>query len=243
MFQTMTIPEANNHECRYAIYFAATAGSLLDTLGNSWLGRNAESDEAVDPDLPSEMPHDEWVAVITSPRRYGFHATLKPPFRFTERATFSDLQGALEDFASRHKAFTAPALQLRRLGHFLALTLSQPSEEFTRLAAASVADFDCFRAPATAQELERHLHGSLSSREREHIMRWGYPYVFDTWQFHMTLTGSLPAPSLPPLEQYLAQRFAPVTGQPWLVDSVCVFYEPYPHAPFQLVSRAALSSS
>jgi putative phosphonate metabolism protein len=241
--EPMTIAEADKNASRYGIYFSPSQGSLLEILGCRWLGRVAESGESGDQFLHDTMKHEEWRRVTESPRRYGFHATLKPPFRLSESATFVDLQRALQDFASRHKSFMAPALRVNRLGHFLALTLSEPSQPFTRLASASVAEFERFRAPATAQELARRLHGSLSSREREHVLRWGYPYVFDTWQFHMTLTGALPPSSLSVLERYLAQRFAPVTQESWLVDSVCIFHEPYPEAAFQLVSRASLGSS
>lgn len=237
------MPESNENTSRYAIYFAPTAGSPLYSFGSRWLGRDATTGEWLDPELPADLAREEWLRVTDSPRRYGFHATLKPPFRLAENTTFAGLQAALRDFAGRHESFAAPPLGVARLGKFLALTLSEPSAEFASLAADSVEEFDRFRAPASEQELAERLSGSLSSRLREHVLRWGYPYVFDTWKFHMSLTCALPEPSLPPLEWYLRHRFAPVCEQPLLVDSVCIFHEPYPAAAFRLVERAHLRSS
>ena len=105
-----------------------------------------------------------------------------------------------------------------------------------------MSEFDRFRAPATAEELTQRLHEKLSLREREHVLRWGYPYAFDTWKFHMSLTGSLPAHDLPPLEQHLRERFCAVSRQLLLVDSLCIFHEPHPGASFRIVERATLRS-
>ena len=237
------MPELNGNMSRYGIYFSPRPDAPLHSLGSRWLGRDAATGESLDPHLPDDIGHDEWLRVTESPRRYGFHATLKPPFRLAEDSTFEDLQAAVRDFASRHASFAAPPLGVATLGHFLALTLSEPSPMFASLAADSVGEFDRFRAPASEQELAQRLRGSLSSREREHVLQWGYPYVFDTWKFHISLTCGLPQPSLPPLERYLRHRFAPVLEQPLLVDSVCIFHEPYPGAPFRLVERAHLRSS
>ena len=33
----------------------------------------------------------------------------------------------------------------------------------------------------------------LTARQDAMLVRWGYPYVFDTWFFHMTLTRRLSA--------------------------------------------------
>lgn len=237
------MPELNGNTSRYSIYFAPSPGAPLHSLGSRWLGRDAATGESLDPDLPGDIARDEWQRVTESPRRYGFHATLKPPFRLAENTTFAGLKAAVRDFAGRHKGFAAPALGVAKLGNFLALTLSEPSAEFASFAADSVEEFDRFRAPASEEELAQRLGSSLSSRLREHVLRWGYPYVFDTWKFHMSLTCALPEPSLRPLESYLRHRFAPVCERPLLVDSVCIFHEPHPGAFFRLVERARLRSS
>ena len=60
---------------RHAIYFAPMPGTLFHTLGSRWLGRDAFTGETL------EQPDLAGIGVVTGdPRRYGFHATLKPPF-------------------------------------------------------------------------------------------------------------------------------------------------------------------
>ncbi len=235
--------QLNGSAARYGIYFSPGPATPLHRLGSQWLGRDAVTGQALDPQLPAELPHENWLRATESPRRYGFHATLKPPFRLAEGASFEDLQTALHEFAAQHEAFQAPMLAVGKLGRFLALILAEPSSQFSQLAAASVGAFEKFRAPATEKELEQRLRDSLSPRERQHVMRWGYPYVFDAWRFHMSLTGSLAPDALPPLEEHLRQRFASFVCEPLLVDSVCLFYEPSPGAPFRVVDRATLRSA
>jgi putative phosphonate metabolism protein len=235
--------DANNNSPRYAIYFCPSPDAPLYGQGSQWLGRDAATGAELDPDLPRHIQHEEWLRATNSPRRYGFHATLKPPFRLTKDAAYEDLKTALHQFAESRDSFIAPSLCIGTLGRFIALTLSTPSDEFQKLAAECVSEFDRFRAPASDAELNKRMRDSLSPREREHILRWGYPYVFDTWKFHMSLTGSLPSEALPLLEDYLCQRFAPVYKEPLLGDSICIFYESQPGAQFRLLDRVCLRSS
>jgi putative phosphonate metabolism protein len=234
------MPERNGSTSRYGIYFAPARGVSLHELGSRWLGRDAATGESLDPELPANLAHDFWCRATLSPRRYGFHATLKPPFRLAEGVCFEDLQSALHEFAAARSAFHAPALAVNKLGRFLALTLSETSEPFENLAADCVSEFDSFRAPATDEELAQRLQAKLTLREREHVHRWGYPYVFDTWKFHMSLTGSLSSEDLPPLEEHLRERFRPAECKPLPINSICIFHETHPGAPFRIVDRATL---
>lgn len=237
------MPNPNGNTSRYAIYFCPSPSTPLYGQGSRWLGRDAATGAEFDPDLPDHIQYLDWLRATESPRRYGFHATLKPPFRLAEGATYEHLQATLHEVAERHDCFCAPSLRIGTLGRFLALTLSASCEEFRNLAAECVREFDRFRLPSTETELAHRLRDSLSPRERENVLRWGYPYVLDTWKFHMSLTGSLPPEELPPLEQYLRQRFASACSELLLVDSICIFHESHPGAPFCLLDRVSLRAS
>ena len=65
---------------RQAIYFAPPAGSPLARFGAAWLGWDPEAGAEVEglPVAGLPLPRE---ALVAAPRRYGFHATLKPPFR------------------------------------------------------------------------------------------------------------------------------------------------------------------
>ncbi|WP_035973715.1 DUF1045 domain-containing protein [Bradyrhizobium sp. WSM471] len=51
------------------------------------------------------------------------------------------------------------------------------------------------------------------------LVRWGYPYVFDRFRFHMTLTDRVPADSQPEVRQALDAVFAPCSStiKGWIV--------------------------
>ena len=74
---------------RYAIYWAPDPGPLADWAAR-WLGWDpAGGMDLVHPDLPA-LPRP--VAEITAtPRKYGFHGTVKPPFRLAEGTDAAEL--------------------------------------------------------------------------------------------------------------------------------------------------------
>ena len=68
-----------------------------------------------------------------------------------------------------------------------------PAAELDRFAGDVVKAFDRFRAPLTEAEIERRNPDALSAEEFRNLCQWGYPYVFETFRFHMTLTGRVAA--------------------------------------------------
>jgi hypothetical protein len=225
---------------RYALYFSPPEDSSLARLGDEWLGRGPAMITRSIPTLPHSIDPLEWSFVTEAAASYGFHATLKPPFRLVEGATRSELQQVASSFAASKSRFAAPHLVLGTLGHFLALVLSESSEIFSCFAADCVREFDLFRAPAGEAEIKKRMHDSLSPREHELLFRWGYPYVLDTWKFHMTLTCSLPDDALQGFHAHLSERFAEACVPPLQVDSICLFEQPAAGAPFRLIDRFRL---
>ena len=226
---------------RYALYFAPSEATTLHRLGNQWLGRGAAANTRSTPRLPPDISPSEWLKSTEAAAGYGFHATLKPPFRLAKGATLQDLHQAVSSFAARRTGFTAPHLVLGTLGHFLALILSEESESFSDFAADCVRNFDHFRAPASESEIQKRMNDSLTQREREHLLRWGYPYVLDTWKFHMTLTCSLAEGPLDVFGRHLRSRFAEVCVEPLAVESLCLFEQSAVGMPFRLIERFALA--
>ncbi len=226
---------------RFALYFAPSEATPLGQLGDQWLGRGPAANTRSIPDLPHNISPLEWSSATAVAASYGFHATLKPPFRLAEGATLPGLQQAVRSFAACRPGFVAPHLVLGTLGHFLALVLSEDSEVFSNFAADCVRDFDKFRAPASEAEIKMRMHDSLTPREQEHLLRWGYPYVFDRWKFHMTLTCSLAESALQVFRAHLGRRFAEVCVLPLEIDSICLFEQPAAEAPFRLLERFRLA--
>ena len=227
---------------RYAVYFAPPAESSLWSLAQRWLGRDCERDAMLEPPEVDGWTREEIAAVTESPRRYGFHATLKPPFRLAPDLALRDLHDKLAGFAAGRQAFVAPPLKVSAIGPFLALTLSQPAPQVQALADAAVKELDELRAPLSQQDLERRLGKGLTPRQENYVHRWGYPYVFEDFRFHMTLTGPIQETERRErLQSQLAALFRPELGSPVPVGEISLYSQENSERPFLLVDRFRLA--
>jgi putative phosphonate metabolism protein len=174
---------------RYAIYFVPGADSALYRLGAAVLGYDCYGGADLAP--PSALDAATWPAFVREPVVYGFHATLKAPFYLAEGVREGALVEAVHEFAARRFPVNVGDLAVREIGNFVALVPAVPCAALDDLAATCVAHFDRFRGPLAANDRARRLTSPLTPRQIAHLDRWGYPYVFDDFRFHMTLTGSL----------------------------------------------------
>ena len=172
-------------DARYAVYFVPPADGALYRLGSSLLGYDCY--HGVDVAFPHGLP-DDWAALTAAPRSYGFHGTLMAPFRLGPGRDESGLVRTVARFADAARDIAVIDPVVRALGRFIAIVPRERNAVLDRLAADCVAGFDDFRAPLSAGDRARRETG-LSVRERSNLERWGYPYVFEDFRFHMTLTG------------------------------------------------------
>lgn len=221
---------------RFAIYYAPEPGALADFTA-AWLGWDAATGTTCPhPEVPG-LPRP--VAEITAtPRKYGFHGTLKPPFRLT--GSRAALERDLAALAARLAPAEMPGLALSRLGSFLALTPQGDTAPLSRLAAEVVRGLDAHRASASEAELERRRKARLSPAQEENLLRWGYPYVMDAFRFHLTLSGRLPPDELEAVAQALEPVLAPLLPTPFRVAELCLFGEDHA-GRFHLLHRYALA--
>jgi len=227
---------------RYAIYYVPAADSALYRFGAAALGYDAYTGAAV-PYLDG-VDVAVWPALTREPRVYGFHATMKPPMRLKDDVNESDLVDAFVAFAREQAPVNAGTLVVRELGSFIALVPAESCAPLNRLAGDCVTAFDDFRALPTEQELAKRLKPGLTERHIEHLYRWGYPYVFEDFRFHMTLTGSLPVQKRSGAYKLLRGQFEQVPEAATLtVDRLVISRQPAPGAPFVVLHEAALGSS
>lgn len=219
---------------RYAIYWAPAPGAPLHDFGAAWLGRDAVSGADLPP--PAGIDPGVWRGGTDDPRGYGFHGTLKPPFRTADPA---GLVAALDAFAAGRAPFTISPLKLAKLGRFLALIPSVAAPDLLALAADCVTAFDGFRLPAPPEELARRRKAGLTARQEEYLLRWGYPYVLDEFRFHLTLSGKLDQATADAFETVLTPRAAPHCAAPLRIDAVTLFEQPAPGAPMRATRRFA----
>lgn len=227
---------------RHAIYFAPPAGHVLHRLGSAWLGRDSlAAADCPRPDLPGIAAADH-AALTASARRYGLHATLKPPFALAPGRREAELAAAVAALAARLSP-VALRLRLGRIDGFFALLPVHPSPALSDLAAACVAELDRFRAVPDAAELARRRAGGLSAAQEAMLLRWGYPYVMDAFRFHITLTDRVGAARAEALSAALQRHFAPALAQPLVLDALSLFLEPEPGAAFDCIARFPLGAT
>jgi putative phosphonate metabolism protein len=176
---------------RYAIYFVPGADTALYRFGASVLGYDCYTGEDVERLRVDGLIRSEWAALTAEPRRYGFHATLKAPFRLKGELDHEELLACLRTLAA--SMLTVPTLEpvVGLIGGFVAIVPAIQSPALDQLAADCVTTFERFRLPLTAQERDRRLAAGLSPLEAANLDRFGYPYVFQQFRFHMTLTGRI----------------------------------------------------
>jgi len=221
---------------RYAIYYAPPDGSALWRKASAWLGRDVVTGQPLErPALPAlaDLDLDRLTA---DPRHYGFHATLKAPFELAAGRPEAELLQAAFGVAYRLAAFEA-VIAPAALGRFLAFRLQSGEAAMQALHEACLRAFEPFRAPLSAADLERRRKAPLSAGQDAQLVTWGYPYVFDDFRFHMTLTGSIADDALRArVLAALQEHFAAETG-PHCFDGVAVFRQTDRHAPFGMLQR------
>jgi hypothetical protein len=132
---------------------------------------------------------------------------------------------------------------LLRLGDFFALGPRQRIPELDRLADRVVVACQPLRAPLDDSELARRRAAGLTPQQDAYLVAWGYPYVFEAFRFHMTLTGPVPETDAPPIDALLRQRFASFIGRSFTIDTIALFVEPSPGMPFRIHSTARLTGN
>lgn len=223
---------------RYAVYYAPPEGAFA-TRAAAWLGWDAVMGAAVSGPVPEGMP--EGLGDITAdPRKYGFHGTIRAPFRPAEGLDRAAVEAAVAVLAARLPPVTCDGLLLENLEGFLALTPAGCEAALLELGAAVVEGTDALRAPLTEAEIARRRPERLSKRQRDLLARWGYPYVMEEFRFHLTLTDRLAEGVVGPVAAALTAHFAPVLPRPFVIAELCLFGEDGA-GRFHLLSRHALT--
>ena len=223
---------------RYAVYYAPPPGDFASRAAG-WLGWDAEAGRAVDGPEPAGLP-DGLGDITADPRTYGFHGTIRAPFRPADGLDHGAVAAAVADLAARLAPVVCDGLVLENLNGFLALTPEGCEAALLELGAAVVEGTDHLRAPLTEAEIARRRPAQLSHRQRELLARWGYPYVMEEFRFQLTLTDRLDADVAGPVAAALAAHFAPVLPRPVGIAELCLFGEDAA-GRFHLLSRHALT--
>lgn len=218
---------------RYAIYYAPAPGSVLDRFGAEMLGYDAH--RGIDLPFLDGIGIPDWRAVTQDPRKYGFHATLKAPFALAPGKAETELVNACAAFASKPRNIPVIEPIVDSISGFIAIIPATASSELNALATDCVREFDGFRAPLAEQDRARRKPAELTSRQRDYLERWGYPYVLEEFRFHMTLTGPLDAARHAAVIAMLRDRFSGIGVQQIAIDRIALFLQPNAGSRFRIV--------
>ena len=209
---------------RFAIYYAPSATSNLWERAATWLGRDAANNETFNGPVAG-IDRDRLLNLTQSANRYGFHATIKAPMALVEGATEAELRAALSAFAARHQPVPLGRPRLESLAGFLALLVDE-NEALQDFAAYVVEEFDSFRAPMSVKDRAARAGRGLTERQTELLDAYGYPYVFEEFRFHMTLSDRLGETDGAEIGRAAATWFKPVLEEELVLDRLSLFHEP-----------------
>ena len=225
---------------RFALYFTPVPGSALARFGAEVLGYDCDAGAPVARRKLDDIDAGDGAAATADPARYGFHGTLTAPFELAPGRAADELEDALAAFARTRAPVALGRLKVAAIGSFTALVPAGGEDAVRTFAGTCVTAFDAFRAALSTRERERRLAARLSSRQIELLERWGYPYVFSEYRFHMTLTGRLPPQEQARWQAALATAFAPLAQAPVEIDAVSLVRQDDRGAPFRVIARKPL---
>jgi hypothetical protein len=86
------------------------------------------------------------------------------------------------------------------------------------------------------------LASGLNPSQIANLDRWGYPYVFADFRFHMTLTGKIKVERLDSVVAVLRELFQRSCADPITIDRLALTKQDTPKSAFRVLSTAALQS-
>ncbi|NCX92047.1 MAG: DUF1045 domain-containing protein [Rhodobacteraceae bacterium] len=194
---------------RYAVYYTPQ-DDLFYNLGSSWLGWDTILGQPVS---QPEVNNDINIEKITeTPRKYGLHATIKAPFRLADGLSASELARQLRTLCLSLKPIEF-SLEVSELNGFFAFTPTVKNTELRKLHSKVVRELDYFRAQPTKEEIIKRRENQLTSEQDQNLIKWGYPYIFEDFYFHITLTGKIPEDFRNKVKDEIENFFQPVLQQ------------------------------
>jgi 2'-5' RNA ligase len=232
------------NQLRYALYLAPPPESELWRFGCDVIGRDAltgapRAGFAVEGYTPGA-----WRGMTSDPRRYGFHATLKAPFRLRLDLDSADLIETLDEFSRKFAPFDAGELSVGSVAMgegkaFVALKPRGRLKELRSFEASVVRALDHLRASG---DRVRREAARLTPRQGYYLDAWGYPYVLDEFRPHFTLTNAIADADR--VARLLQQQFRLRVALPALsVDALTLFRESEPGGEFKILRRFLLGHS
>jgi len=194
--------------------------------------RALDATDWINSDLSVAFPQSSvWSDRIQRPAHYGFHATIKAPFELCEGQSADNLIADVADFCQSRQPINLQGLAPIRTSRYDALAFEQQPDAVQQLASDCVIEFEKYRAPLTEADIQRRNPQSLTESEITNMQRFGYPYVLENFNFHMTLSGCNDHNDSAYLS-WLNQLYRSMVTTTPVLDRLCIFYQPDRNTPF-----------
>jgi hypothetical protein len=232
------------NQSRYALYLAPPPESDLWRFGCDVIGRDALTGASRDGFAPEGYTPLAWRSMTSGPRRYGFHATLKAPFRLRLDVDIAAVIDAVAELSRRFEPFDAGELTVRAVAlgdgpAFVALKPHGDLKELRSFEGSVVRALDRLRGFRGGEWRER---ARLTPRQAYYLDAWGYPYVLDEFRPHFTLTNA--SEHADRVARLLQQEFRLRVASPTLrADALTLFEESAPGGELMIVRRFPLGRS
>jgi hypothetical protein len=220
---------------RFAIYFVPAPETALYRFGAAILGHDCYTGERVAHPADLALSDTEWEALTREPRTYGFHATLKAPFRLKPVFEQAYLIAEVRQLAAASRSIKIESM-VGLIDGFVAIVPHTAAPDVAQLAADCVTALDRFRLPMTPDERRRRLAAGLRAPQIACLDRFGYPYVLDEFRFHMTLTGRIAGERRSAVHALLQDAYARSVGPgPIAIDRLVVLRQDGAAACFRVI--------
>ena len=226
---------------RYALYFVPGEPTEFHELGARWLGRDAYSSKRLASPPCRRVSEETFLELTSKPRRYGFHATMRAPFELLDGSTETDLARALHELCTSFSPFeisVSPQIK----NNNLVLQLDDPSELMDLLHRKCLQSVEAFRAVPSPAYLARRRRANLSANQDKLLLKWGYPYVLDEFDWHMTLSSIVSDHEL--LQAFYrdaVDHFHSIMNRPQIVDSMTLCRQASQDMSFEVMEQRKFS--
>ena len=125
--------------------------------------------------------------------KYGLHYTVKAPFYLSHLYNEEELINSFQEYflSNQNKSYKEVfnVLGLKKIKNVFALEMNT-NEKFSFLCNDIMRHFDLFRKTLNQEEIQKDLErfSNLTSLEMEYYLIWGYPYLFEFSNHHISVS-------------------------------------------------------
>ncbi len=125
--------------------------------------------------------------------KYGLHYTVKAPFYLSHLFDEEELINSFQEYflSNQNKSYKEVfnVLGLKKIKNVFALEMNS-NEEFNFLCNDIMRYFDLYRKTLNQQEVQKDIKrfSNLTSLEMEYYLIWGYPYLFEFSNHHISVS-------------------------------------------------------